>query len=248
VDDGAPDTESALETLRSLYIDGVKTVTATPHLNASDSDGSRRANVEAAWPRLVRRAQTALPNLKLCRGFEIQLDSPDPDLSDPALRLAGSRFALVEFRAFTIPVQSARALSRIAEAGYVPVLAHPERYSGYHTGFEIVSEWRAAGALLQVNGGSLLGEYGNGVRLIAQRFLAEGLIDLIASDNHARPGRNLSLRQVWDYLVARGLEEQARLLLSSNPNRILEDQMPQRVAAAGDRDGFLARLARVFRT
>lgn len=248
VDDGAPDMDSALDTLRSLYLDGVKTVVATPHLNASDTHGGRRANVDVAWPRLVRRAQAALPEQKLYRGFEIQLDSPDPDLSDPALRLGGSRFALVEFRAFTIPVRSAEALGRIADGGYVPVLAHPERYSGYHTGFDVVSEWRAAGALLQVNGGSLLGEYGNGVRLIAQRFLADGLIDLIASDNHARPGRNLSLRRVWDYLVARGLEEQAGLLLSTNPDLILEDQMPQRVGAAGDRDGFLARLARVFRS
>lgn len=248
VDDGAPSMESALETLRSLYVDGVKSVVATPHLNASDTHGGRRASVDATWPRLLRRTQAAVPQLKLYRGFEIQLDSPNPDLSDPALRLGGSRFALVEFRAFTIPVQSAEALRRIADGGYVPVLAHPERYSGYHTGFEIANEWRAAGALLQVNGGSLLGEYGNGVRLIAQRFLTDGLIDLIASDNHARPGRSPSLRSVWDYLVARGLQEQARLLLSANPGRILKDQMPERVSPAGEGDGFLARLARVFRS
>lgn len=248
VDDGAPDMEAALETLRGLYVDGVKAVAATPHLSASDLHGVRRHAADEAWPRLLRQAQRAVPDLKLYRGFELLLDTPEPDLSDAALRLGGSRFALVEFHAFTIPRNSVQALARIGEAGVVPVLAHPERYSGYHRGFEIVDDWRAAGALLQINGGSLLGQYGDGVKLIADRFFREGKIDLIASDNHARPRRDLSLRRVWDHLVGRGLSEQATMLLSTNPGRILADEPPLRIAGApGGRTGLLARLARALR-
>jgi len=247
VDDGAPDLESALDTLRSLYVDGVKVVVATPHLSASDPRGDRRRDVDEAWPRLVRRVHMELPDLELRRGFELLLDTPDADLDDEMLRLGGSRFALVEFHAFTIPHNSAAALARIGEAGYVPLLAHPERYSGYHRGFEIIDEWRAAGALLQVNGGSLIGEYGDTVKLIANRFVSEGKVDVIASDNHARPQRNVSLRRVWDFLVERGFEEQATLLLSTNPRRILNDRMPARVEVRAAQEGFLARLTRTFR-
>lgn len=247
VDDGARDMEGALKTLRSLYLDGVKTVVATPHLNASNPDGHRRTMVDEVWPRLAERSGAELPELQLHRGFELLLDTPYPDLNDPALRLAGSRFALVEFHAFSIPQGSAAALGRLCDAGFVPVLAHPERYSGYLRGFDVVDDWRAAGALVQVNGGSLLGEYGDRVRLIAHRFLGEGKIDVIASDNHARPARSLSLRRIWDYLSGRGLDEQARLLLASNPQRILEDEMPEDVAAAPDDDGFFARLSRALR-
>lgn len=247
MDDGAPDLQSALETLQLLYDDGITTVVGTPHLNASSPTGKRRARADQAWPGLVERVNDGLPELKLHRGYEIQLDTPDLDLSDPELRLAGSRFALVEFLAFTVPTRSAEVLGRIGTGGYVPVVAHPERYWGYDRGLSVVREWRAAGALLQLNAGSLLGEYGDNVKMIAHRFLLEGFVDVIASDNHARPSRCLSLRAAWDYLVARGLRAEAELLLSTNPMRVLRDETPLEVGPVEFQGGLLSRLVRVLK-
>ncbi len=138
-------------------------------------------------------------------------------------------------------------MARIADDKYVPIVVHPERYWGYDRGYGVVADWRAAGALVQLNSGSLLGEYGENVRLVAHRFLAEGWVDVIASDNHARPERSPSLRSVWDYLVARGLEEQARLLLATNPQRILQDEPTLNVGRVDRKGGFMARLARRLR-
>jgi protein-tyrosine phosphatase len=245
VDDGAPDLDSALRTLVTLHGDGVSTVVATPHLNASDPNGTRRARADQAWPELAVAARDRLPGLRLQRGYEIQLDVPHPDLSDPGLRLAGSRFALVEFFAFTIPNQSAAVLAGIVAAGHVPIVAHPERYWGYDRELSVVREWREAGALLQLNSGSLLGEYGETIRAVAHRLLGDGHVDLIASDNHARANRSPSLRSVWDYLVANGLDIEARLLLSTNPSRILMDEPPLPVGPVKPRRGLLGRLRRL---
>lgn len=247
VDDGAPDLDSAIETLRAFFDDGITAVVATPHLNASRTHGSRRRRADENWPELVSRAGEEIPNLDLHRGYEVQLDTPDPDFSDEALRLAGTRFVLVEFYAFTIPEFSADVLAGIRSRGYVPIIAHPERYWGYNREYSIVPEWRSAGALLQVNSGSLSGEYGPHVEAIAHRFLGEGWVDLLASDNHARPGRSPSLRTARDFLVKRGLEEHATLLLATNPRRILRDQMPLAVARIEWRVGFMSRLARAFK-
>jgi protein-tyrosine phosphatase len=247
VDDGAPDLDSALRALLTLYGDGVATVVATPHLSASDPNGTRRARADDAWPELAAAVRDRLPGLRLQRGYEIQLDVPHPDLSDAGLRLAGSRFALVEFVAFTIPNQSAAVLAGITSDGYVPVIAHPERYWGYDRDLSVVREWREAGALLQLNSGSLLGEYGETIRAIAHRLLSDGHVDLIASDNHARANRCPSLRSVWDYLVAYGLEVEARLLLATNPNRILMDEPPLSVGPVAPRRGLFSRLRRVLR-
>jgi protein-tyrosine phosphatase len=247
VDDGARDLEGALEALRLLAADGVTTVVATPHLNASRLTDERRARAESAWSELLTAVGRQLPRVQLHRGFEIQLDVPDVDLSDAGLRLGGSRFALVEFLAFTVPPRSAETLAEIARRGQVPVLAHPERYWGYDRDFRLVPRWRAAGALLQLNGGSLLGEYGESVRAVAHRFLAEGWIDIIASDNHGRPERRPSLRPVWDYLTGHGFEEQARLLLAVNPGRVLRDEPPLEVGPLKWRRGLLSRLARTLK-
>jgi protein-tyrosine phosphatase len=161
--------------------------------------------------------------------------------------LAGSRYALVEFCAFTVPERSAEALARIAAGAYVPIIVHPERYWGYDRGYGVVADWRAAGALVQLNSGSLLGEYGESVRSVAHRFLAAGWVDVIASDNHARPERSPSLRAAWDYLVDRGLEEQARLLLATNPQRVLRDEPTFNVGRVEGAGGFFVRLGRRLR-
>ncbi len=247
VDDGAPDLDSALHALTALHGDGVATVVATPHLNASDPNGTRRAHADDAWPELAEAARERLPGLSLRRGYEIQLDIPQIDLSDTGLRLAGSRFALVEFFAFTIPNQSADVLARIVSGGYVPIVAHPERYWGYDRELSVVRDWRAAGALVQLNSGSLMGEYGESIRSIAHRLLIAGHVDLIASDNHARANRCPSLRSTWDYLVAYGLEVEARLLLSTNPNRILMDEPPLPIGPVRPRRRLLSRLRGVLR-
>lgn len=224
VDDGAPDLETALESLEMLFEDGVDAVVGTPHLNASNPWGSRRKRAEAAWPELQSAAADRLPGLQLYRGFEIQLDVPDLDLEDDRLRLGGSRYALVEFHAFTLPARSVDALARVVGNGFVPVLAHPERYFGYDRDFSVVPRWRDVGAVIQVNSGSLTGEYGDRVRRTALTFLERGWVDVLASDNHGRPGRRPSLRAGWEYLRAQGATDQARLLLSVNPRRILRDE------------------------
>ncbi len=247
VDDGAPDLRSALETLGNLNRDGVTAIAATPHLNASNLMGKRRSRADEAWPELSSTVQEQLPGLELYRGYEIQLDTPDIDLSDPDLRLAGSRFALVEFFAFTVPTRSADVLAQIVASGYVPIIAHPERYWGYDRSLSVVSEWKDVGALVQLNSGSLVGEYGDNVRLVANRFLTAGWVDVIASDNHARPNRSPSLRSAWEYLDGRGLRDLAGLLLSTNPRRILRDEMPLNMGRVAFKEPLLSRLVRALR-
>lgn len=248
VDDGAPDLLTALESLEMLVEDGIAAVAATPHLNASNPHGERRQRADRGWPELVARAAERFPDLRLHRGYEVQLDLPSPDLSDPELRLAGGRYVLVEWQAFTIPPRSDEVLRGIVGEGYVPVLAHPERYFGYDHDYSVVPEWRRAGALLQLNGGSLLGENGERIQRTAHAFLQRGWTDLIASDNHARPGRRPSLRWVWDYLHEHGAEDAARLLLCVNPFRILEDEDTVEVGPVMmESRGWMSRMLRALK-
>lgn len=241
VDDGARDLEMGLRTLEVLEADGVTAVCATPHLWASAPPHvERRVRADEAWQELTAAAAGRLRGLRLYRGFEILLDA-EPDVEDPVLRLAGSSYMLVEWPAFTIPFQSARWIDRLTERGVRPVIAHAERYFGYRGVYDVVAEWRRRGALVQVNSGSLLGQHGQGALRAARAMLTRGYVDLLASDTHARPGRSPSVREGYEALVAHGAAEQAELLCSLNPRRILEDARTEPVPPL-DRRGGLARF------
>jgi protein-tyrosine phosphatase len=174
------------------------------------------------WATLVRRA--AESGVQVYRGAELSLDTATPDLSDARLRLAGGPFVLVEFPYFIVPPRSTRMIAWLVAQGWQPVLAHPERYSGFDPELDVAAEWRSAGARLQMNGGSVLGRYGETARRLALRLLARGWVDYLSSDYHARGAPRIA-----DYraaLVQQGGREQADLLMCTNPRRLLEGVPP----------------------
>lgn len=229
VDDGAATAEQAVEGVRAMWEQGVTTVVATPHLSGAltrvpERLEARLAELDAGWAVLRGAARAGSPGVRLERGVELMLDTPAPDLSDPRLRLAGSRFVLLEFAGMMVPPAVGEALRGLVESGVVPVVAHPERYPAVQLAPERVAEWVEIGCRLQVNAGSLLGRYGAPAGDAALAILRNGWASYLASDYHAR-GRP-ALSRARAYLEELGAAEQAELLLSANPRRIPDDQDP----------------------
>ncbi len=236
VDDGARTAAIAADVLRRFATDGVRLVVCTPHLRASRA---HLAPAETCAERLQSLMQVAPEGLGLACGWEIMLDEPGTDLRAPHLALSGSSAVLVELPRGLAATHAAAELFRLSMSGLVPVLAHAERYTG--TTPSIVREWRASGAVIQVDATSLCG---NGERgRLARELLAEGLADVLASDNHG-DARALAPARRW--LCEHGAAEQATLLTETNPERLLRNEPVLPVPPAPVRDGTLARLREVF--
>jgi protein-tyrosine phosphatase len=250
VDDGAQTEEESLAALHAFAADGVRTVIVTPHIEASltlksQLLESRLAELDAGWKKLQPLGERA--GVRVERGVELLLDVPEPNLADARLRLAGGSFILMEFPFMMIPPHSARAIGAIAASGYTPVIAHPERYAGLASELDTAAAWKQNGALLQVNGGSLLGRYGQEPRRLAFELLERGWVDYLCSDYHAR-GAAL----VADYrALLEGNEalEQAYTLMETNPSRLLDGLKPLPVPQMRlAKRSLWGRVAAIFRT
>ena len=232
VDDGARTREIALGVLAGFAADGVTRLVCTPHLRASESMSAPRARMEALARELAASA-TRAPQLEV--GWEIMLDTTGMDLTRPTLRLGGSRAVLVEFPRTGVPPRAGVELARIARSGVVPLLAHPERYWGIAVAH--VREWRALGVRMQVDASSI-GSEGTRGRL-TRALLAEGLVDMIASDNH---GDVRSLADGRRRLEEIGAGELATVLTATNPARLLADEPLEPVPALRLETGWVDRL------
>lgn len=244
VDDGARDLDEASEQLREYEKQGILTVVTTPHLAASSAHGARRDEIEQAFSDLSELAKREHPAITLGLSFEFRLDDPDADLSDREIGLGEGGRLLVEFPMLAMPAYPDRMLEIVFAADWSPVLAHPERYSGVERSYGWIARWREMGALMCLNAGSLWGEHGGEAQRVAHRMLADGTADLIASDNHARPHRAATVRQAWDYLAEAGCEEQANLLVSTNPAAVLSGEPLAPVPPCEPRSGWVGRLRR----
>ena len=130
-------------------------------------------------------------------------------------------------------------------AGWLPVLAHPERYANAAPDLSDAAEWRRMGAALQVNAGSLLGRYGKTASALAWGLVEHGLAAYLSSDYHAR-GR-CAVAECRAELERRGGEHQARLLLEENPRRMLEGEPPLPVPPLSPPRPFWKRILRLGR-
>lgn len=110
------------------------------------------------------------------------------------------------------------------------------------------------GAWLQITGGSLLGRFGPRVKAVSERFLAEGVVHLLASDGHNLKNRTPELSEARDAAALWVGEEEAQRLVQDRPRAILDNlepglvspphvQPPSRNSKEGKgRSSFLGRL------
>lgn len=231
VDDGARDLKAVVDSVERMTRLGIRRIITTPHIEASLTLDparleSRLGAVTTAWERAAVAIRESFPEVEFRRGHEVCLDVPEADLSDPRIRMAGTSFVLVEWPRLQLPPGTARALARVREAGYRPIVAHPERYSGMGRAIGVAGQWRDAGAYLQVNYGSLAGRYGADAQTIALRLLRRGWVDYLASDFHGHASLKVYKEEAWTALTEVGADEVLHYLCRTNPGRILSDEPP----------------------
>jgi len=253
VDDGARDIQAVLDSIERMTRNGIRRVITTPHITGSlslDPDRLERRldEVSRAWDEAAHAIGQRFPEVEYRRGHEVLLDVPNVDLSDPRIRLAGTSFVLVEWPRLRLPPGTVPVLRRIVDAGYRPIVAHPERYHGMGVAINLAGQWREAGAYLQVNYGSLSGRYGSEARTVAYRLLRRGWTDYLASDFHGHARLKLYKKEVWEMLQELGAEEALNCLCCANPGRVLDDETPLPVPPLPAERGFWARLKGLLHT
>jgi protein-tyrosine phosphatase len=220
VDDGPADQAEAVALARSLVADGVSEVVCTPHYSAhfpyeletavERLDSLNLALIADDVPLTTILAAEVHPTLAV--------SAPLPELQR---RSIGGRFVVVEALPDSPAPLFASASTRLAEAGLVPVFAHPERTRAVQRHPALLDPFRQNGALLQIVAPSLLGRWGDDVRATAWRLVDTGRADLVGSDAHGMRRRRVHLREAMDLIHVRLGPEVVSRLTEETPRRLL---------------------------
>jgi protein-tyrosine phosphatase len=96
-------------------------------------------------------------------------------------------YVLIEFSFLMPPVGVDRVFNMLAEKGYQPVVAHPERYEYWYGNMELFEKLRDIGYLFQSNIHAAAGFYGGVSQRIFTMLAKYGWIDFLGSDAHDTP-------------------------------------------------------------
>ncbi|MCR5665038.1 MAG: capsular biosynthesis protein [Oscillospiraceae bacterium] len=217
VDDGANDLEEALRLLTLEAAQGVTEACATPHLRLGMFE-TPDEKLLAQYERL--KGPAAEKGLRLFLSREYHCDELLFDrLRDRTLLPIGDRTLLVEFSQRHSGEQLRKAVGQIQSGGYVPLIAHMERYPAATE--SLIRTLREEGALIQVNADAVLGYDGRALRRFAWTLLKAGLVDVIASDAHSVEERPPRMRACSELLRKKLGDAQAEKLLHGNPASLL---------------------------
>lgn len=226
IDDGAADSGTAAAMLRHAAADGIETVVVTPHAlgsfsKAKDLDDLRRRR-ETHWPELQRQAG----KIKLVTGAEVYFTSELlPILKEhrDLLTINNGSYFILEFPGDYIYAHSKDFIYKVLNEGFIPIISHAERNSEIQRSMAILRELVKAGALCQINGGSLRGDFGNAARRSAYELLQANLVHVIASDAHDLERRKPELAYV-PALLPQLEAEKIGLYLHDIPAAIIADE------------------------
>lgn len=135
-----------------------------------------------------------------------------------------SVYPLVEFN----PLENINNVYAMTEdlisRGFVPIIAHPERYEFAAEDYRTLSRLKNLGALLQINKGSITGFFGRSAKRISDYMLEERMADFIASDAHSPYRRTPPLEETHEIIAEYYSIDYANHLLSENPLRVLKNE------------------------
>ena len=171
VDDGASDWEETGEMLCKAHKQGITHIIATPHY-VSGQDTKR---LREMMKRLKETAFSISENMMVSLGQEVQYFEELPSFLEQGkvLTLAGSRY-----------VRLFRAVRRLVQSSYLPVIAHAERYNCLKENGRTMELVRC-GAYLQMNAGSLGGGLFDRRAAWCRKEILRGNIHFIATDTSA---------------------------------------------------------------
>ena len=226
VDDGSPDMATSLEMLRIADKNGITHLILTPHHKPMHHNVSPEHNV-AYRKRLQEAAAEAGIKAKLFSGNEIYYsDETMEELTEGKIcSLAGSDYVLVELHP-TNPYKAIQnAVSRVQAAGFIPIIAHVERYSDIVSHPARVKDLIEMGSLIQVNASSIMGKYGFGISHFTKKLLKEELVHFVASDAHDTGRRAPNLLDCRNYVERKYGEDYGKKLFFTNPANVIRNEL-----------------------
>lgn len=215
-DDGAATMEYALQMLQNAAASDVELLAVTPHCNGIYSNYLSKELTDRFLQ--LQHAAKEIP-VQLVLGAEARVNEAlQVSLKEGKIpTINGSRYLLTEFPGNSARESFPEVLQSILDLGYIPLIAHPERYAAVCKAPELVVQWLDMGCHLQLTGSSILGEYGKAVQKTAAFLLKNDLVACIASDAHGLHSRSNFLLDVYDHLTVHYSKSYARCLMYETP-------------------------------
>ncbi len=224
-DDGASSFEESVAILYEAKKAGFTGIVCTPHYMQGfyEKDANYVSNKMKELEMDAKRV-----GIHLYQGNEVYgTDEISKFLKDKKIsKINDSRYLLIEFSLNNTPTNnSIGIIEEIVKNGYVPIIAHPERYPYVQKNMGFIKDLLKKGALLQANFASIDGYYGIPAKKTVIKLLKNNMIQFLGSDVHNKrtiyTNMTQYIKKISKYLSENEIDE----LAYKNPIKVIHDEI-----------------------
>lgn len=184
IDDGAQNVAQSVELVRNLLELGFRKIITTPHVMV-DYYRNTQQTINTGLDILNQELENQGLDIIIEAAAEYYFDEDfENKIENGDILTLGTNYLLFEIPFSTYPLNLFETIEKIIGKGYIPLLAHPERYSYLHASINNYHRLKDAGCFFQLNTISLAGYYGKPVQKAAEELVDNMLVNFIGSDMH----------------------------------------------------------------
>lgn len=220
-DDGSISIEETINILKEAKQVGFTKVISTSHYLEGYYESNQKERNE-----LLEKIKQENVEVELYLGSEIYISENMIEfLKDKkASSINNSRYVLFELPMGNETMLTKEMIYRLIENNYVPIIAHPERYSYVQDNPEYVEELLQMGAMFQANYGSIIGLYGKKAEKTVKKLLKENLIQFLGSDVHREEHVYILIPKILKKLKKIISSEKLEEITNINPQKVLDNE------------------------
>ncbi|MDU1828577.1 tyrosine-protein phosphatase [Anaerococcus sp.] len=220
VDDGSRNLDESIKMVELYKKAGFDQIIATSHYDKSryTVDANEiKEKVSIINDEIEKRTL----DFKVYPGHEIQveLDMIKKIKSGNLLTLNNSRYVLCELSFVNKPTFLKDLFYNLELEGYVPIIAHVERYPYVENNIEWLEDFIKMGVLIQINYSSIKSNFE-----ITRELLERNMVHIIGTDSHQSEWRNPDIRAYKDEILKIVSEERFEILSTINPAKVINDE------------------------
>lgn len=184
IDDGVQTMDESMEVIKNFSDLGYKKLITTPHVMSDFYKNTPEIILDKL--ELVRSAiKSAGLDIEIEAAAEYYLDEHFLELiENKQLLTFGENMVLFETSFTSKPMYLKEVVFKLQTNGYVPVMAHPERYLYMMDDKELLHELYNAGVLYQINLNAVAGYYSRPVLKQAKYLIDQDMVSFVGSDCH----------------------------------------------------------------
>ena len=186
IDDGSKTIEESIVLLKKMSEAGITDIILTPHYITHSKYQCNNADKRKLLTKLKNRIKKEKIDVSLYLGNEVFLTSQFIELlnNKEIATLNKSKYILFEFPMSHIYNNTCEIIMELVSNGYIPVLAHPERYTMFMENPDLIEKYLQMGVLMQGNFTSLFGKYGRKSKKVLKYYIKKKYISFLGSDTH----------------------------------------------------------------